>query len=112
MLLVDDLLLSPVTSLLWLFREIHKAVQQEQAGEAEAVTRALSELYMQLETGSITEAEFAAREKQLLDRLEAVQARDEEEEDGDGQPDEEEGEEGDDEMSEGNGSAGAEGAER
>lgn len=93
MLLVDDLLLSPVTSLLWLFREIHKAVEQEQAGEAEAVTRALSELYMQLETGSITEAEFSAQEKRLLDRLEAIQARDEGEEDSDEEDESGEGDE-------------------
>ncbi|OGA47996.1 MAG: hypothetical protein A3F74_07085 [Betaproteobacteria bacterium RIFCSPLOWO2_12_FULL_62_58] len=75
MLLVDDLLLSPFTSLLWVFKEIHKAVQQEKAGEAEAVTRLLSELYMKLETGAITEEEFAAEEKQLLDRLDAIERR-------------------------------------
>lgn len=84
MLLVDDLLLSPVTSLLWLFREIHKAAQQEQAGEAEAVTRALSELYMELETGRITEQQFAAEERRLLDRLEDLRGEDEDEPEEDG----------------------------
>lgn len=77
MLLVDDLLLSPFTSLLWVFKEIHEAVQQEKAGEAEGVTRSLSELYMKLETGAITEEEFAAGEKQLLDRLDAIREREE-----------------------------------
>lgn len=75
MLLVDDLLLSPFTGLLWVFKEIHKAVQQEQDGEAEAVTRLLSELYMKLETGVITEEEFVAEEEQLLDRLDAINRR-------------------------------------
>ena len=75
MFLVDDLLLSPFTSLLWVFKEIHEAVQQEKAGEAEAVTRSLSELYMKLDTGAITEEEFAAGEKQLLDRLDAIERR-------------------------------------
>ena len=75
MFLVDDLLLSPFTSLLWVFKEIHEAVQQEEAGEAEGVTRSLSELYMKLETGVITEEEFAAEEKQLLDRLDAIELR-------------------------------------
>ncbi|MFH1185910.1 MAG: gas vesicle protein GvpG [Chloroflexota bacterium] len=75
MLLVDDLLLSPFTSLLWVFKEIHKAVQQEKAGETETVTRSLSELYMKLETGAITEEEFAAEEQQLLDRLDAIERR-------------------------------------
>ena len=75
MLLVDDLLLSPFTSLLWLFREIHNRVQRERAGEAETVTRSLSELYMKLDTGAITEEEFAAEEQQLLDRLDAIELR-------------------------------------
>ena len=77
MLLVDDLLFSPFTSLLWLFREIHNRAQQELAGEAETVTRSLSELYMKLDTGAITEEKFAAEEKQLLDRLDAIELRNE-----------------------------------
>ena len=75
MFLVDDLLLSPFTSLLWVFKEINQAVQQEKAGEAEGVTRSLSELYMKLETGVITEEHFAAEEKELLDRLDAIELR-------------------------------------
>ena len=51
MLILDNLLLSP---LLWIFREINESVQKEQAGEAETVTRSLSELYMKLDTGAIT----------------------------------------------------------
>lgn len=72
MFILDDLLLSP---LLWIFREINEAVQQEKAGEAEAVTRSLSELYMKLDTGAITEEEFVAAETQLLDRLDAIRER-------------------------------------
>lgn len=75
MFLVDDLLLSPFTSLLWLVREIHNRAQQERAGEAETVTRSLSELYMKLDTRAITEEEFAAEEKQLLDRLDEIERR-------------------------------------
>ena len=74
MLLVDDLLLSPIKGVFWVFREIHDAAQQELAGEGEAITAALSELYMRLETGQITEAEFDAQEKVLLDRLDRLQA--------------------------------------
>lgn len=74
MFILDNLLLSP---LLWIFREINEAVQQEKAGEAEAVTRSLSELYMKLDTGAITEEEFVAAETQLLDRLDAIRERDE-----------------------------------
>lgn len=75
MLVLDDLLLSPVRGLYWIFREIHKASLQELADEAEAITTELSELYMMLETGRISEAEFDALEQQLLDRLDAMQQR-------------------------------------
>ncbi len=77
MFLVDDLLLAPAKGLLWVFKEIHDAAQQELAGEAEAITAALSELYMKLETGQITEAEFDAQEQKLLDRLDRLQAQEE-----------------------------------
>lgn len=85
MLLVDDLLLAPVRGLLWVFGKIHDAAREEMLGEADAITQELRELYMMLETGKVTEAEFDARERPLLDRLEAIQARESE-------PDEEEGE--------------------
>ena len=74
MFLVDDILLSPAKGLLWVFREIHDAAQQELAGESETITAALSELYMRLETGQITESEFDAQETTLLDRLDRLQA--------------------------------------
>lgn len=77
MFLLDDLLLSPVKGVLWIFREIHDAAQQELAGESEAITAALSELYMKLETGQISDAEFDAQEKVLLDRLDRLQAAEE-----------------------------------
>lgn len=87
MLIVDDILLFPVRSILWVFQEIHNAAQEEQANEAEAITAELSELYMMLETGKITETEFDTREKTLLDRLDGIKERetdleDEDQEDG------------------------------
>jgi len=75
MLIIDDILMFPIKSILWMFREIHNAAQQELATEAETITAELSELYMMLETGRITEAEFDAREKELLDRLDEIQER-------------------------------------
>jgi len=74
MFLIDDLLLSPFKGIFWVFQEIHDAAQQELEGEKEAITATLSELYMRLETGQITEAEFDAQEKVLLDRLDRLQA--------------------------------------
>jgi hypothetical protein len=75
MLLVDDILLFPVKSILWIFREISQLAQDELAGEAKSITEQLRTLYMQLETGRITEAEFEAKEKLLLDRLESIESR-------------------------------------
>ena len=86
MLLVDDLLLAPIHGLLWVFGKIHEAAQEEIAGEADAITAELSQLYMMLETERITEAEFEARERILLDRLDAIR-RDGTESDGE-DPDE------------------------
>jgi hypothetical protein len=77
MFLIDDILLAPAKGVLWVFQEIHDAAQQEMAGESEAITAALSELYMRLETEQITEAEFDAQEKVLLDRLDRLQAEEE-----------------------------------
>ncbi|MEK7385167.1 MAG: gas vesicle protein GvpG [candidate division NC10 bacterium] len=103
MLLVDDLLLAPIHGLLWIFGKIHDAAQEEIAGEADAITEELRELYMMLETGKVTEAEFDARERTLLDRLEAVQAREsepEEEEEEEGEVDEEDDEDDEDDGEE------------
>lgn len=91
MLLVDDFLLAPIHGLLWIFGKIHDAAQEEIAGEADALTAELSQLYMMLETGKVTEAEFDARERTLLDRLEVIRAA-ESEEDGEEEANEEEDE--------------------
>lgn len=79
MFLIDDLLLTPAKGVLWVFKEIHDAAQLELAGEGEAVTAALSELYQNLESGQLTEAQFDAREKVLLDRLDRLQVQEESE---------------------------------
>lgn len=72
MLLVDDILCFPVRSILWIFREIHNAAMEELENEPEEIAQQLRRLYMQLETGAISEAEFDAAEKPLLDRLEQI----------------------------------------
>lgn len=75
MVLVDDLLLFPVRSVFWIFREIHNAAQEELATEAESISTELRDLYMRLETGRISELEFQQEEKALLERLDSVQRR-------------------------------------
>jgi hypothetical protein len=75
MLLLDKILLSPLHATVWAARQVHHAIQQEQAAEPERITAELSELYMRLETGRIAEAEFQAREKELLDQLDRIEER-------------------------------------
>jgi hypothetical protein len=88
MLLVDDLLASPVNGLIWVFREIHKAATTEQATRRENIMAALSALYVSLEQEEITEEEFDTQEQALLDELDAYDARADAEEDEDDEDDE------------------------
>ena len=108
MLLLDDILFAPAKGLMWIFREIHHAAEQEREHEAEQITAELSDLYQALETGALSEVDFDMREKLLLDRLDVLQGNDDEEDDEeeDDQDDEDEGdddqeddeEEGDDDQ--------------
>lgn len=75
MLIVDDILTAPFKGIYWIFKQIHNAALEGQAGEADRITAQLSELYMMLETRQMTEAEFDAAEKALLDRLDAIKER-------------------------------------
>jgi len=72
MFLIDDILMAPARGLLWVFKEIHRVAEEDQANEVESITAKLSDLYMMLETGLMTEADFDAEEKILLDRLDAI----------------------------------------
>lgn len=74
MLLIDDLLLSPLHGLLWVARQLDDAVSQEQEKEKEELEARLRELYLRLEGGQLDEREFEAREAELLDRLDAIAA--------------------------------------
>lgn len=73
MFIVDDILFSPVRGLMWVAREIHKTAMEESQNESESITQQLRSLYMQLETGRLSEPEFDEQEKFLLDRLDAIQ---------------------------------------
>jgi hypothetical protein len=74
MLIVDDVLFFPARSLFFIFQELHKAALEELNREAEELRADLSQLYLQLEAGTLTEAEFDEREADLLDRLDELEA--------------------------------------
>ncbi len=73
MFLVDDVILMPFRGILWILNEINHAAAQEMDDEADAITVQLSDLYMMLETGAITEEEFAAQEENLLNRIDQLE---------------------------------------
>jgi hypothetical protein len=76
MLLVDDILFSPIKGINWIFRKIHELAEEELVGEADRIRDNLTELYMLLETGQISEEEFEQQETLLLDRLDALDEND------------------------------------
>jgi len=66
------LLSAPFRGLLWVFEEVAKRAEQELYDE-DAVKTDLTDLYMKLEAGSITEEEFGRQEAELVKRLEAIE---------------------------------------
>lgn len=85
MFIVDDILAAPFRAVHWILREIAEAASQEQQAEEARIKDELRALYMRLETGQISEAEFDREEGPLLDRLDQLETA--------GGDDEEEGEE-------------------
>ncbi len=75
LLFLDDILFAPANGILWIFEEIHRAAQAEMVSETESITDQLRNLYMALESHNITDAQFDASEKVLLDRLDSIEAR-------------------------------------
>lgn len=68
MLLLDDLLLAPGTAVMKIFEELARKAQEEFLDDG-PVKKELQEIYALLESGSLSEADFATREQQLLQRL-------------------------------------------
>jgi len=75
MLIVDDIVTAPFRGLLWVFEEICEAADEELLRDADSITTQLQQLYMMLEAGKVSEAEFDLREAELLDRLDRIQER-------------------------------------
>ena len=73
MFLIDDLIMSPATFLMWVIRQVQEAAEEELEQGSARITVELAELHQMLETGAIGEAEFDEREQVLLDRLEEIQ---------------------------------------
>jgi SMC interacting uncharacterized protein involved in chromosome segregation len=72
MFIIDDILMAPGSFLMWVMRKVHEAAEEELENDATRITAELSELHRKLETGAITESQFEAQEKELLDRLDRI----------------------------------------
>ncbi len=70
--MLGSLLLSPMTGLTFILREIAQAVDEAREADRRAIMAELQELHRLIERGDIAEAAFDAREAVLLDRLEAL----------------------------------------
>lgn len=77
MFLIDDLLLAPFQGLKFVAEAVHDAAREEIENERQALRDEINDLYMQLETGEISEETFEAREEEILDRLEALEETEE-----------------------------------
>ena len=75
MFLLDDILLSPIKGLAMVCQKVHDAAQEDRKQQESAVLAQLAELYQQFEQGGIGDADFNAKETELLDRLEEAGER-------------------------------------
>ncbi len=70
-LVVDDVLLAPVTIPAWICKKIHDVGETEMT-DTGAVHEELLELQMRFELDELTEEEYQQREAELLQRLEDI----------------------------------------
>jgi hypothetical protein len=73
-LILDDILLFPARGVAWVVNQVHQAATHEFESEADAVRNELRELYMMLEAGRISEEQFNAQERPLLERLDRIES--------------------------------------
>ena len=73
MFIIDDILLSPIKGLLYIFKEIEKIAREEKEDTAEKLKKELLETQMLFETDQISEEEYSKKEKNVLERLNALQ---------------------------------------
>jgi len=75
MFLIDDILLAPVKSVIWLTKKINEVVEKELYDEGR-IKKELMDLQLRFELNEISEEEYVKQEKELLARLDAAAAKD------------------------------------
>jgi cytochrome c-type biogenesis protein CcmH/NrfG len=73
-LLIDDLLLSPISGFKFILRTLARAAEEQYTDDAPIKERLL-ELQTQLEDGAITEEEYVLQEREILAELREIQNR-------------------------------------
>lgn len=71
--LLDDIFLSPVKLVHFIAKNVYEGAMKEFLDE-EGARKELRQLYRLFESSKISEAEFEMREKNLVDRLEQIEA--------------------------------------
>jgi cytochrome c-type biogenesis protein CcmH/NrfG len=74
MLLIDDLLLSPIAGFKFILRTLARAAEEQYTDDAPIKERLL-ELQTLLEEGAISEDEYVAQEREVLVQLREIQNR-------------------------------------
>ncbi|MGV8138215.1 MAG: gas vesicle protein GvpG [Mangrovibacterium sp.] len=73
MLIIDDILLSPLKGLIFLGKKIDEIIEKEMSDEGKIKER-LMELQLKYEMDEISEEEYDRQEEELLDWLEQIRA--------------------------------------
>src|SRR5256714_12827719 len=74
MFLIDDILLSPITGMKFIFRTLAKVADEQYTDDAPVKERLL-ELQVRLENGDISEKDYVKEEAEILRRLREVENR-------------------------------------
>src|SRR5579872_6541698 len=74
MLLIDDLLLSPISGFKFILRTLARAAEEQYTDDA-PIKECLLELQTLLEDGAITEEEYVEQERAILVQLREIQNR-------------------------------------
>lgn len=77
MFLLDDILLAPIKGIKWVGEKLREVADKELYDE-DKIREELMTLQARLDMGEIREEEYAAREKDLLERINEIQRRKEE----------------------------------
>jgi len=71
MFLVDDILLAPLKGVIWLGKKVNEVCEKKLYDEG-GIKEELMALQLQFELDEINEQEYDEKEKELLERLDAI----------------------------------------